>query len=39
MAREVYPYLINIKKASTGMHRGLNLTVIFESYKYELEGH
>jgi len=25
-----------LKKASTSMHRGLRLTVIFESYKHEL---
>jgi hypothetical protein len=27
------------EKASTSMHRGLRLTVIFESYKHELEAY
>jgi len=30
---------LKTKKASTGMHRGLRLTVIFESYKHELEAY
>jgi len=30
---------LRLKKASTGIHRGLRLTVIFESYKHELEAY
>jgi len=30
---------LRLKKASTSIHRGLRLTVIFESYKHELESY
>ncbi len=30
---------LRLKKASTGIYRGLMLTVIFESYKHELEAY
>ena len=30
---------LRLKKASTGMHRGLRLAVIFASYKHELEAY
>jgi len=30
---------LRLKKASTGMNRGLMLTVIFESYKHELDAY
>jgi len=30
---------LRLKKASTGMHRGLRLTVVFEFYKHELEAY
>jgi hypothetical protein len=29
---------LRLEKASTGMHRGLRLAVIFESYKHRLEA-
>jgi len=28
-----------LNEASTGMHRGLKLTVVFESFKHELEAY
>jgi len=30
---------LRLKKASSGMDRGLRLTVIFESYKHDLQAY